>query len=71
MDHDIQLDKAKIGNIVYVKPVAIDDLPDEIQDEARAQADGGRHALCRAPRGWRAVGFGRGPQACLYTRTRE
>lgn len=28
------------GNIVYVKPVPISDLPEEVQEEARAQAGG-------------------------------
>ncbi|UWQ15086.1 DUF1150 domain-containing protein [Aliiroseovarius sp. M344] len=40
MNHRMPLEKSDIGNIVYVKAVAIDDLPDALQDEARAQADG-------------------------------
>ncbi|MCI2394138.1 DUF1150 family protein [Aliiroseovarius sediminis] len=40
MNYKLPFGEAEIGNIVYVKPVAIDDLPDAIQDEARAQADG-------------------------------
>ena len=40
MNHRMPLEKSEIGNIVYVKAVAIDDLPDALQDEARAQADG-------------------------------
>ncbi|MCK8465221.1 DUF1150 domain-containing protein [Aliiroseovarius sp. S1339] len=40
MNHKISFGQFETGNIVYVKAVAIDDLPDAIQDEARAQADG-------------------------------
>ncbi|WP_371168536.1 DUF1150 family protein [Aliiroseovarius sp. 2305UL8-7] len=40
MNHKLSLDKAEIGNIVYVKSVAIEDLPADIRDEARAQANG-------------------------------
>lgn len=40
MNHKMPMEKSDIGNIVYVKAVAIDDLPDALQDEARAQADG-------------------------------
>ncbi|GHE90055.1 hypothetical protein GCM10016455_07980 [Aliiroseovarius zhejiangensis] len=40
MNHKLPFGQFGIGNIVYVKAVAIDDLPDSIQDEAREQADG-------------------------------
>lgn len=40
MNHKVSVFPAEAGNIVYVKPVAISDLPDAIQSEARAQADG-------------------------------
>jgi len=36
--HPIMQDQ--IGNIVYVKSVAISDLPEAIREEARVQADG-------------------------------
>lgn len=40
MNYQVPFEKSEIGNIVYVKAVAIDDLPLSIQDQAREQADG-------------------------------
>lgn len=40
MNHKLSIFPTEVGNIVYVKPVAIADLPDAIQNEARAQANG-------------------------------
>lgn len=40
MDHKLPAFPEVVGNIVYVKAVAVADLPEDLQSEARAQADG-------------------------------
>ncbi len=40
MDTKVNFEALDEGRIVYVRPVAVDDLPDEVRNEIRSQAGG-------------------------------